>query len=101
MSATMTPQAFRATLADDAPPRSLDSPLAALWWAKKGEWDKAHRIVTNEVAADAAWVHAYLHRVEGDLDNARYWYAQAGKPPATGSLDDEHTTIVEGLRARR
>ena len=56
-----------------------DAPLAALWWAAKGEWDKAHEIVQDEDDADAAWVHAYLHRVEGDLGNAGYWYRRAGK----------------------
>ena len=58
----------------------MSAPLAALWWAKKGDWDKAHRLVMDEQSAEAAWVHAYLHRVEGDLGNAGYWYRQAHKP---------------------
>src|SRR4029079_9106270 len=61
---------FRASLTDSAPPQGLAPPLAALWWAANGQWDQAHRIVQDETTADAAWVHAYLHRVEGDLGNA-------------------------------
>jgi hypothetical protein len=79
------------------PPRALAPPLAALWWAKKGDWDKAHRSVMDEASQDAAWVHAYLHRVEGDLGNAGYWYRQARKPAATGALDAEWAAIVETL----
>ena len=93
----MTPAAFNAVLSDPAPPRELVAPLAALWWAKKGDWDKAHRIVMDEVGQDAAWVHAYLHRVEGDLGNAGYWYRRAGKPAAAGSLDAEWGDIVSAL----
>ena len=71
--------------------------LKALWWAKKGEWDKAHRIVMDEAGEDAAWVHAYLHRVEGDTGNARYWYAQARKPVASGDLDAEWNAMIDVL----
>ena len=59
-------------------------PLAALWWAAKGNWDEAHKIVQDEETADAAWVHAYLHRVEGDLGNAGYWYRRAGTSRSRG-----------------
>ena len=93
----MTPQAFNLTLSDSDPPRVLAAPLAALWWAKKGNWDKAHRIVMDETGPDAAWVHAYLHRIEGDLGNAGYWYRQAHQPAATGALDDEWAALVEAL----
>jgi len=93
----VTPAAFHRTLSDAAPPRTLPAPLAALWWAKKGDWDKAHRLVMDEASGEAAWVHAYLHRVEGDLGNAGYWYRQARKPTATGALDAEWTAIAETL----
>jgi hypothetical protein len=93
----VTPHDFTLALAHDAPPPALSPPLVALWWAKKGEWDKAHRIVMDETGAEAAWVHAYLHRVEGDLGNAGYWYAQAGKPVATGDLDGEWTALMAAL----
>ncbi len=93
----MTPDAFSRSLSDRAPPPDLNAPLEALWWAKKGDWDKAHRIVMDEAGAEAAWVHAYLHRVEGDLGNANYWYRQARKPATTGDLDAEWTAMVEAL----
>jgi hypothetical protein len=96
----VTPEAFHRTLSDAAPPAALSPPLAALWWAKQGDWDSAHRLVMDEGSAHAAWVHAYLHRVEGDLGNAHYWYAQAGRPPARGEPDDEWQAIVDALLAR-
>ncbi len=96
----MTPHAFRLTLSHKVPPRALSAPLAALWWAKKGVWDKAHRLVMDEAGTAAAWVHAYLHRVEGDLGNAGYWYRQARKPAATGDPDAEWAAMVEALLAR-
>jgi len=80
-----------------APPGGLAAPLTALWWAAKGDWDKAHAIVMNEDGRDAAWVHAYLHRVEGDLGNARYWYRAAGRPAATAALDSEWDDMVAAL----
>lgn len=83
--------------ADDDPPESLPEPTAALWHDRKGEWDRAHEIVQDLQGADAAWVHAYLHRKEGDLGNARYWYRRAGKPEFTGSLDSEWRQIVSAL----
>ena len=79
------------------PPRAVDTPLAALWWAKKGNWDQAHRLVMDEASREAAWVHAYLHRVEGDLPNANYWYGQAGQKPAPGALDAEWRAMVAAL----
>jgi hypothetical protein len=92
---------FRASLSGTAPATSLEPPLAALWWAAKGEWDKAHTIVMNEETANAAWVHAYLHRVEGDLGNAGYWYRQAGQPVAKDSLEAEWERIVSALLGGR
>lgn len=96
----MTPAAFNLTLKHSVPPRVLDAPLAALWWAKKGNWEKAHRLVMGEPGRAAAWVHAYLHRVEGDPDNAKYWYGQARERPATGDLDVEWRALVKALLAR-
>jgi hypothetical protein len=88
---------FRASLAGTAPAPSLAPPLAALWWAAKGDWDAAHRIVQDESSREAAWVHAYLHRVEGDLGNAGYWYRQAAQPVAKDSLDAEWERIAVSL----
>jgi hypothetical protein len=89
--------AFHPSLANAAPPGGLSPALTALWWAKKGDWDKAHKIVMDDDGADAAWVHAYLHRVEGDLGNAGYWYRQAGQPVAKDSLEAEWERIVSAL----
>jgi hypothetical protein len=88
---------FRASLSGTSPAPSLEPPLAALWWAAKGKWDEAHKIVQDESTRDAAWVHAYLHRVEGDLGNAGYWYRQAGQPVAKDSLEAEWERIVSAL----
>jgi hypothetical protein len=88
---------IRATLSDAAPASDLAPPLQALWWAAKGDWDKAHQIVQDEDTADAAWVHAYLHRVEGDLSNAGYWYRQAGQPVAKDALEVEWERLVLAL----
>jgi hypothetical protein len=95
--ATMTLKQFRSTLAQNAPPDGIAPPLAAMWWAAKGDWDKAHALVMDDSGGDAAWVHAYLHRVEGDLPNARYWYRQAARPPATVTLDHEWEQIAAAL----
>jgi hypothetical protein len=88
---------FKASVSGAAPAPGLDAPLVALWWAAKGGWDQAHKIVQDEETAEAAWVHAYLHRVEGDLGNAGYWYRQAAKPVATGSLENEWERMVAKL----
>jgi len=93
----MTPAVFKRSLSQRVPPKEVAPTLAALWWAKKGDWDKAHRIVMDEHSRDAAWVHAYLHRVEGDDGNARYWYAQARRGAAKTPLDDEWNEIVAAL----
>ena len=90
---------FKASLSDTAPAPELNAPLAALWWAAKGQWDEAHKLVQDEAGADSAWVHAYLHRVEGDPGNAGYWYRQAGKPMANGPLEAEWDQIVQVLLA--
>jgi hypothetical protein len=88
---------FKASLSGAAPAPGLDAPLAGLWWAAKGQWDAAHKIVQDESSADAAWVHAYLHRVEGDLGNAGYWYRQAGQSVAKDSLETEWERIASAL----
>ena len=68
-----------------------------MWWAAKGGWDAAHKLVQDESTADAAWVHAYLHRVEGDLSNASYWYRRARQPFAAGPLETEWEQMVSAL----
>ena len=88
---------FRASLAEAAPDATLSPQLRALWWAAKGDWDQAHKIVQDEDDANSAWVHAYLHRVEGDLGNAGYWYRRAGQPVAKDALETEWERIVNAL----
>ncbi|MES1201502.1 MAG: hypothetical protein ABUS57_08630 [Pseudomonadota bacterium] len=65
-----------------------------------GDWDGAHALVQDDPSAEAAWVHAHLHRVEGDLGNAAYWYGQAGQPVARGDLDEERRAIEATLSSR-
>jgi hypothetical protein len=93
----VTPAAFKRSLGTTEPPAGLSTALAGLWWAGKDDWDKAHQLVMDDDGADCAWVHAYLHRVEGDLDNARYWYRQARREPAEGDLAVEWATIAAAL----
>ncbi|PJG54403.1 hypothetical protein CVM73_14240 [Bradyrhizobium forestalis] len=88
---------FIASLDGAAPAPELNAPLAGLWWAAKGDWDRAHKIVQDDSGRDAAWVHAYLHRVEGDLGNAGYWYRQAGQVAAKDSLEAEWERIAATL----
>lgn len=90
-------QAFRVSLNDTAPPPASSLPLQALWWDAKGDWDKAHECAQADPGPAAAAVHAYLHRKEPDLSNARYWYNRAGRPPASGSLDDEWASLAAEL----
>ncbi|RMH54837.1 MAG: hypothetical protein D6685_14440 [Bacteroidetes bacterium] len=96
----MTLDTFTRTLHDDAPPAGLPAPLEALWYEARGDWDRAHRLVQDDPSAEAARVHAYLHRKEGDAGNAAYWYRRAGQPRCTDSLDDEWRALVEALLAQ-
>jgi hypothetical protein len=93
----MNLKAFKASLDRGQPPDGLSQPLLALWHAAKGEWDKAHTVAQAEDNATAAWVHAYLHRVEGDLRNAGYWYGRAKRTPSTAPLEDEWNEIAGAL----
>jgi hypothetical protein len=80
-----------------APPSSLSAELQALWWAKKGDWERAHDLAQDANSRHGDWVHAYLHRVEGDPNNAVYWYARAKEPFFEGDLEDEWTHLLENL----
>jgi hypothetical protein len=92
-------QAFRFSVQEAAPPASVSLPLQALWWDAKGEWDKAHECAQADHGSDGAAVHAYLHRKEPDLANARYWYNRAGRSPATGDLEQEWALLATELLA--
>lgn len=92
---------FKATLPNAAPPAGLDRALAALWHAAKGEWTKAHELAQEQEDATGAWVHAHLHRIEGDESNAGYWYRRAGKPHSRATLDAEWEEIARALLTPR
>jgi hypothetical protein len=89
--------AFERSLAATAPPANLPPLPKALWHERKGDWHLAHEIAQDIDTPEAAWVHAYLHRREGDQSNAAYWYRQAGKPVHRGDLDEEWRAIVSAL----
>jgi hypothetical protein len=93
----MTPAAFKRSLSNAVPPKTVSPALQGLWWAANGNWEKAHRTVIDEDSREAAWVHAYLHRVEGDEDNARYWYRRAQKKPATVGHQAEWEDMIAEL----
>jgi hypothetical protein len=96
----MTVEAFKATLANSAAPAGQGRALTALWHAARGEWDTAHELAQTEKNLAGWWVHAYLHRVEGDLANADYWYKRAGTGRPEASLQEEWDAIATALLAR-
>jgi hypothetical protein len=88
---------FQASLAAPAPPPGLPLAVQGLWWDGKGNWDQAHTCAQDQDDSIGAAVHAYLHRKEGDLANAGYWYARAGRTMPTGPLNAEWRALVEEL----
>jgi len=95
----MTLQQFRDSLGANAPSADLGLALAGLWWDAKGDWTKAHESAQQDEGQAGSWVHAYLHRKEGDASNASYWYSRAGRRPSSAALDDEWTEIATALLA--
>lgn len=93
----MTADSFRRSLSADTPPDGLTHALAGLWWDAKGDWKRAHESAQQDECADGSWVHAYLHRKEGDEANAAYWYRHAGKSVCRDPLDAEWMSIVRSL----
>jgi hypothetical protein len=87
------------TAVDRRTPLPADAPalVRALWHDATGDWDGAHRVAQDIDTPEGAWVHAYLHRKEGDIGNAGYWYRRAGRPAASGSLDAEWDAIAAAL----
>jgi hypothetical protein len=92
--------AFLDSLEIGPPPADAVPLLRAVWHGLRGEWDAAHRIAQDDASADGAWVHAWLHRIEGDAANARYWYQQARRNTAEGDLREEGRTIAAFLLRR-
>ena len=92
----MTFDEFKATLSEDSPPTSVSLPLQAMWFAGKGEWDKSHDIC-QESNQELDWVHAWLHRQEGDLSNAGYWYRRANQTMSESTLEEEWDEIAQAL----
>jgi hypothetical protein len=93
----MTFEEFTRTTDAQVPPPSLAPALVALWYDAKGQWHDAHRIAQDIDDATGAWVHAYLHRKEGDLGNAEYWYRRAGRPVANDPLEIEWESIARAV----
>ena len=95
----MNIETFKASFTETAPP-DLPLSLQALWHEAKGEWNAAHDLLQNDNSDAGSWVHAYLHRKEGDAGNAAYWYRRAGKPVASGPLEAEWEAIATSLLAQ-
>lgn len=93
----MTIDEFHESLAHDDPPKKLSPALLGLWWDAKGDWSKAHESAQQDEGPEGSWVHAYLHRKEGDISNAGYWYRRARKPAAEKSLAEEWDEITASL----
>lgn len=88
---------FISSLKEEGPPSALSLALKALWYDANGNWDKAHDLAQEQENESGNWVHAYLHRKEGDEFNASYWYRRAGKPVCKNSLEDEWEQIAKSL----
>jgi hypothetical protein len=95
----MTAAEFRKSLEAEAPPQGTWTPLAALWWEAKGDWQHAHGLVDALESPEGMAVHAYLHRREGADSNADYWYQRAGRGYFRPQLEEEWLALVEGLLA--
>jgi hypothetical protein len=86
-----------ASVSSGALPKGSPPLVKALWLDARGDWAGAHGIAQDHEGSDAAWVHAYLHRKEGDAGNAAYWYRRAGRAPFPGALADEWKSIARSL----
>jgi hypothetical protein len=92
----MSLDAFLQSLSAAEPP-ALSPSLRALWFDGKGDWNAAHKCVDDKADPQSMWVHAFLHRKEGDLSNAAYWYRRAVREPHKGPLEVEWREIAEAL----
>ena len=89
----------RSAQTDDSPPAGITSAQKALWLVKAGRWHDSHELCNDIPGTAGSWIHAYLHREEGDLGNAAYWYHRADKdvPDQSLSLEDEWAQITSAL----
>ena len=88
---------FVLSLDRDEPPSFATPMLRAIWHALRGDWASGHELAQAQDDPDGAWVHAWLHRVEGDLDNAEYWYRRAGRQALSGDVRTEGLHIARAL----
>ena len=93
----MNIDAFKDSLVEQTPPANLNTYAKSLWWDARGAWEKAHELIQDLPDKNAAWIHAYLHRKEGDTWNADYWYRRAGRIRPSSSLEEEWNSIVEEM----
>lgn len=93
----MNLQIFKRTLSENTPPQAESVYIQALWFDAKGNWNKAHELIQDLIDKKAAWIHAYLHRKEGDSWNADYWYKRAGRERPPVSLEEEWEQITSEL----
>jgi hypothetical protein len=93
----MNLESFMTSLSSRNPPAELNVYLLSLWYDGKGDWSKAHEIIQGMEDENGSWIHAYLHRKEGDLWNADYWYRKAGRSRPGSSLKEEWTNIIAAL----
>jgi len=96
----MTLEQFKLSLDGNSPPSQLSPALAGLWWDAKGDWERAHSSAMADKTNDGSWVHAYLHRKEGDKTNAAGWYSRAKKNFCQNSLEEEWLSIAQDLLSR-
>jgi len=85
---------FKSSLSGDVPPEELSVYSKALWWAGRGNWERSHDLIQNVNDQQAARIHAYLHRFEGDLSNAQYWYSKANTSMPGATIDQEWENLV-------
>jgi hypothetical protein len=93
----MTQDEFLGSVAGAEPPEGLTPKLTALWYAQKGDWERAHTVAQDMTDADGSWIHANLHREEGDLGNAQYWYRRSGRTMRGATVEEERLAMIEAL----
>jgi len=96
----MTIEEYKLSISQDIPPPDISPALNALWHDARGDWEAAHRVAQDIEDETGAWIHAYLHRKEGDPSNAAYWYRRARQPVAHDSLPEEWGRIVSAIFAQ-